>query len=69
MRWAGLRPARGVAIKSSGHGDLKQMVSPCVVGIPACTKLVSHYVQHATPARYGAALIAAAITLVAVLWL
>jgi putative glutamine amidotransferase len=36
------------------------MVSPCVVGIPACTKLVNHYVQHATPARYGAALIAAA---------
>jgi putative glutamine amidotransferase len=30
-----------------------------VVGIPACTKLISNYIQHATPARYGAALIAA----------
>ncbi len=31
-----------------------------VVGIPACTKLISNYIQHATPARYGAALVAAA---------
>jgi putative glutamine amidotransferase len=31
-----------------------------VVGIPACTKLIANYIQHATPARYGAALIAAA---------
>jgi putative glutamine amidotransferase len=31
-----------------------------IVGIPACTKLISGYIQHATPARYGAALIAAA---------
>jgi putative glutamine amidotransferase len=30
-----------------------------VVGIPACTKLISGHVQHATPARYGASLIAA----------
>jgi putative glutamine amidotransferase len=30
-----------------------------VIGIPACTKLIAGYVQHATPARYGAALIAA----------
>jgi putative glutamine amidotransferase len=30
-----------------------------VIGIPACTKLVADYIQHATPARYGAALIAA----------
>ncbi len=36
------------------------MVSSCVVGIPACTKLVNHHVQHATPARYGAALMEAA---------
>jgi putative glutamine amidotransferase len=33
---------------------------PSVVGIPACTKLISNYIQHATPARYGAALMAAA---------
>jgi putative glutamine amidotransferase len=31
-----------------------------VVGVPACTKLISGYIQHATPARYGAALMAAA---------
>jgi putative glutamine amidotransferase len=31
-----------------------------VVGIPACTKFLADYIQHATPARYGAALIAAA---------
>jgi putative glutamine amidotransferase len=31
-----------------------------VVGIPACTKIITDYIQHATPARYGAALIAAA---------
>ena len=30
-----------------------------IVGIPACTKFIAGYVQHATPARYGAALIAA----------
>ena len=35
------------------------MSSPTLIGIPACTKLVSGYIQHATPARYGAALIAA----------
>jgi putative glutamine amidotransferase len=35
------------------------MASPSVVGIPACTKLITNYIQHATPARYGAALIAA----------
>jgi putative glutamine amidotransferase len=31
-----------------------------IVGIPACTKHIAGYVQHATPARYGAALLAAA---------
>lgn len=31
-----------------------------IIGIPACTKLIAGYIQHATPARYGAALIAAA---------
>ncbi len=31
-----------------------------IIGIPACTKIIAGYVQHATPARYGAALIAAA---------
>ncbi len=31
-----------------------------IVGIPACTKLVGGYVQHAAPSRYGASLIAAA---------
>ncbi len=30
-----------------------------VVGIPACTKLLDNYIQHATPARYGAALMSA----------
>ncbi|HQT46568.1 MAG TPA: gamma-glutamyl-gamma-aminobutyrate hydrolase family protein [Acidocella sp.] len=35
-------------------------MTPSIVGIPACTKLVSNYIQHATPARYGAALIEAA---------
>ncbi len=30
-----------------------------IIGIPACTKLITGYIQHATPARYGAALIAA----------
>jgi putative glutamine amidotransferase len=34
-------------------------MKPSIVGIPACTKHISGYVQHATPARYGAALIAA----------
>jgi putative glutamine amidotransferase len=32
---------------------------PTLIGIPACTKLITGYIQHATPARYGAALIAA----------
>ena len=32
---------------------------PSIVGIPACTKLITNYIQHATPARYGAALMAA----------
>jgi putative glutamine amidotransferase len=31
-----------------------------IVGIPACTKTIDGLVQHATPGRYGAALIAAA---------
>jgi putative glutamine amidotransferase len=31
-----------------------------IVGIPACTKPIGELVQHATPARYGAALMAAA---------
>ena len=31
-----------------------------IVGIPACTKQIDELVQHATPARYGAALIGAA---------
>ncbi len=30
-----------------------------VIGIPACTKLITDHIQHATPARYGEALIAA----------
>jgi len=34
-----------------------------VVGIPACTKLITNYIQHATPARYGAALMAAAASI------
>ncbi len=32
------------------------MPKPNIIGIPACTKLVAGYIQHATPARYGAAL-------------
>lgn len=36
------------------------MNNPTLVGIPACTKLISGYIQHATPARYGAALLAGA---------
>jgi putative glutamine amidotransferase len=36
------------------------MSRPSLVGIPACTKLISGYIQHATPARYGASLLAAA---------
>jgi putative glutamine amidotransferase len=36
------------------------MADLSVVGIPACTKLIANYIQHATPARYGAALMAAA---------
>ena len=32
------------------------MHNSTLVGIPACTKLISGYIQHATPARYGAAL-------------
>jgi len=35
------------------------MSTPTLIGIPACTKLIAGYIQHATPARYGAALIAA----------
>jgi putative glutamine amidotransferase len=35
------------------------MADVSVVGIPACTKLITNYIQHATPARYGAALMAA----------
>ena len=31
-----------------------------IVGIPACTKPIDELVQHATPARYGAALMGAA---------
>ncbi len=34
--------------------------SASVVGIPACAKLVGNFLQHATPARYGAALMQAA---------
>src|SRR5271165_5873074 len=34
-------------------------MTPNLIGIPACTKLVGGYIQHATPARYGAALMAA----------
>jgi putative glutamine amidotransferase len=34
------------------------MSRPSLIGIPACTKLVGGYIQHATPARYGAALMA-----------
>lgn len=30
-----------------------------VIGIPACTKVIGGYIQHATPARYGEALLAA----------
>jgi putative glutamine amidotransferase len=33
--------------------------SPSIIGIPACTKLITNTIQHATPARYGAALMAA----------
>lgn len=36
------------------------MSSPTLIGIPACTKFIAGHVQHATPARYGASLIAAA---------
>ncbi len=35
------------------------MATPSIIGIPACTKLITNYIQHATPARYGAALMAA----------
>jgi putative glutamine amidotransferase len=31
-----------------------------IVGIPACTKIIGNHVQHATPARYGEALMRAA---------
>ncbi|HQT67126.1 MAG: peptidase C26 [Rhodospirillales bacterium 20-60-12] len=31
-----------------------------IVGIPACSKMINDHIQHATPARYGEALIAAA---------
>lgn len=33
---------------------------PNVIGIPACTKFITNHIQHATPARYGEALILAA---------
>jgi len=33
------------------------MPANTIIGIPACTKLIAGYIQHATPARYGAALI------------
>ena len=33
---------------------------PQIIGIPACTKIIGNHVQHATPARYGEALIRAA---------
>ncbi len=36
------------------------MSLPTLIGIPACTKFISGHVQHATPARYSAALIAEA---------
>jgi putative glutamine amidotransferase len=36
------------------------MSQPTLIGIPACTKIIAGYIQHATPARYGASLIAAA---------
>lgn len=32
------------------------MTMQTLIGIPACTRLVSGYIQHATPARYGEAL-------------
>jgi putative glutamine amidotransferase len=32
------------------------MSQPTLIGIPACTKVIAGYIQHATPARYGAAL-------------
>ncbi len=32
--------------------------SSSIIGIPACTKLLGDYIQQATPARYGAALMA-----------
>jgi putative glutamine amidotransferase len=31
-----------------------------IIGIPACTKIIGNHVQHATPARYGEALMRAA---------
>ena len=33
------------------------MQTSILVGIPACTKLINGYIQHATPARYGQALL------------
>lgn len=36
-----------------------KLSAPTLIGIPACTKFISGYIQHATPARYGASLIAA----------
>ena len=36
------------------------MKNQTLIGIPACTKLISGYIQYATPARYGQALIQAA---------
>lgn len=32
------------------------MKKQTLIGIPACTKLIAGYIQHATPARYGQAL-------------
>ena len=40
------------------HGSEDEMA--LIVGIPACTKMMGIELQHATPARYGAALMAAA---------
>ena len=31
-----------------------------IIGIPACTKIIGDHIQHATPARYGEALLRAA---------
>lgn len=31
----------------------------CIIGIPACTKFIGNHLQHATPSRYGEAVIQA----------